>query len=126
WQEEKAEAARGHVTVRDGFSTLTAEQAHSVLRPIALAVTDTTPEAVAPSLASLQDPFVVALQRAEAEANDLLDAILSEGDQPLVTRVDLHLRNREVATEADVTALVDEIKARLLEQIRAGARVRLL
>jgi hypothetical protein len=36
------------------------------------------------------------------------------------------LRNREVATEADVQALVEEIRERLLEQVRAKRRVRLL
>jgi hypothetical protein len=126
WQEQLAEAARGRVKAREGFITLTGEQSHSVLRPIALAVTDTTAEATAPPLVSLWDPFVMALQRAEDKANDLLDGILSEGDKPLLTRVDLQLRNREVATEADVQALVDEIRERLLEQLRAGARVRLL
>jgi len=126
WQEKEAEAARGRVRARDGFSTLTAEQSSSVIRPFARAVTDTTDEAVAPPLVSLRDPFVVALQRAEDEANDLLDGILSEGDQPLVTRFDLHLRNREIATPEDVQALVDEIRQRLLEQLRANVRVRLL
>ena len=46
--------------------------------------------------------------------------------RPLIARVDLSLRNREVATEAEVRALVEEIRERLLEQVRAGARVRLL
>jgi hypothetical protein len=126
WQEQQAEAARGHVRARDGFSTLTADQAHSVLRPFTGAVTDTTAEAVAPPLTALADPFTLALQRAESQANDLLDDILSAGDSPLIARVDLHLRNREVATEADVQALVEEIRGRLLEHVRAGARVRLL
>ena len=85
-------------------------------------MTDTTAEAVAPPLTALTDPFTLALQRAEDQANDLLDEILSEGEQPLIVRVDLQLRNREVATEADVQALVEEIKERLLEHVRAGAR----
>jgi hypothetical protein len=114
------------VKARDGFSTLTGEQSHRVLRPFASTVTDTTAEAIAPPLVSLTDPFALALRRAEDQANDLLDEILSEGEKPLIARVDLRLRNREVATEADVQALVDEIKNRLLEQVRAGARVRLL
>ncbi len=126
WQEQQAEAARARVKARDGFSPLTGEQSHRVLRPFAQAVTDTTAEAIAPTLVSLKDPFTLALRRAEDQANDLLDEILSEGEKPLIARVDLRLRNREVATEADVQALVDEIKNRLLEQVRAGARVRLL
>ena len=89
-------------------------------------MTDTTAEAIAPPLVSLKDPFTLALQRAEDQANDLLDEILSEGEKPIIARVDLRLRNREIATEAEVQALVEEIRNRLLEQVRAGARVRLL
>ena len=126
WQEQQAEGARGRVRGRDGFSTLTADQAHSVLRPFAGAVTDTTAEAVAPTLTALADPFTLALQRAEDQANHLLDDILSAGDNPLITTIDLGLRNREVATQADVEALVEEIRRRLLELVRADARVRLL
>src|SRR5690606_29737822 len=57
WQEEEAELARGRVKMREGFSTLTGEQSHRVLRPFARAVTDTTPEAIAPPLPDLKDPF---------------------------------------------------------------------
>ncbi|MGY1900770.1 BREX system P-loop protein BrxC [Nocardia gipuzkoensis] len=126
WQEQQAETMRARVKARDGFSTLTGEQSHRVLRPFALAVTDTTAEAVAPPLVSLTDQFALKLRNAEDQANDILDQILSEGEKPLITRVDLRLHNREVASEADVQALVDEIKHRLLEQVRAGSRVRLL
>lgn len=126
WQEQQAEAARARVKARDGFSTLTGEQSHRVLRPLGEAMTDTTPEAIAPDLVSLKDPFTLKLQRAEDEANDVLDAILSEGEKPIIRRVDLRLQNREIATEADVQALVDEIQERLLEHVRTGVRVRLL
>jgi hypothetical protein len=126
WQERQAEEARSRLRARSGFSTLTADQAHRVLRPFTGAVSDTTAEAVAPPLTALADPFTLALQRAENQANDILDEILSEGNSPLIARIDLQLRNREVVTEADVQALVEEIRGRLLEQVRAGARVRLL
>ncbi len=49
-QEQLLEQARGRVKAREGFSTLTADQAHRVLRPLNDAVTNTTAEAVAPSL----------------------------------------------------------------------------
>ncbi|MBK1717204.1 BREX system P-loop protein BrxC [Thiocystis violacea] len=126
WQEQQAEQARARIRSRNGFSTLTADQSHRVLRPLARAVTDTTAEAVAPTLSQLQDPFLLVLQRAEEEADDTLDEILSEGVQPLIKRVDLRLRNRELTSEAEVEALVNEIRAQLLEPLRAGARVRLL
>jgi hypothetical protein len=126
WQERQAEAARGRVRARNGFSTLTADQAHSVLRSFTEAVTDTTAEAVAPPLTALADTFTLALQRAETQANELFDDMLGGGDRPLIVSLDLQLRNREVVTEADVKALVEEIRARLLEQVKAGAKVRLL
>ncbi len=123
-QESQAEQARSRLKGREGFSTLTADQAHTVLRPIALAVTDTTAEAVAPPLTTLKDGSVLALRRAEEAANELLDGLLS--DRKLIVKVDLRLRNRELESEADIDALVGEIRERLLEQLRAGARVRLL
>lgn len=125
WQEREADAVRSKVKSRSGFSTLTADQAHRVLRPLEQALSVTDADAIAPTLTALKDPFSARLGRAEDEANDLLDAIQSEGDRPLVRSVDLDLHNRELATEADVEALVSEIRTRLLEQISTGARVRL-
>lgn len=125
-QEKEAEQARLRVKSRSGFSVLTADQAHRVLRPIALAVTNTTPEAVAPAISDLKDPFILALKRAEDEANDLLDGLLSEGSQPVIRRLDLRLHNREIKNTDDVIALVEEIKALLLEQLSSGSHVQLV
>ncbi len=124
WQEQQAEAARGRVKARDGFATLSGDQSHEVLRPIALALTDTSEAAIAPTLTALRDPFTLALKRAEDEANERLDALLS--DKKLIVKVDLKLRNRELKAEEDVDALLAEIRERLLTQIAAGARIRLV
>jgi hypothetical protein len=126
WQEQQTEQARARVKARDGFGTLTADQSHKVMRPFAKAVTDTTAEAIAPPLSALSDPFVLALTRAEEEANEWLDKILSEGEKPLIVKVDLSLRNREVSTETEVETLVGEVRDRLMEQVRTGVRVRLV
>jgi hypothetical protein len=126
WQEQLVEQARARVKSRDGFGTLTADQAHKVLRPLTDAVTSTTAEAVAPPLTSLREPFEVALKRAEDDANERLDGILSEGERPIIVKMDLGIRNREVATEAEVESLVQNIRERLLEQVRAGQRVRIV
>ncbi len=126
WQEQLVEQTRGRVKARDGFGTLTADQAHKVLRPLTEAVTSTTAEAVAPPLNALRDPFEAALKRAEDDANERLDGILSEGERPIIVKVDLGIRNREVGTEAEVESLVNEIRERLLEQVRAGQRVRIV
>ena len=123
-QEQETEQRRGALKRRPGFSTLSAKQSNAVLRPFAMAESNTTADALHPSLAALKDPFMGALQRAEEEANDLLDGILSEGDA-IVERVDLGLRNREVATEEDVRGLVEEIEERLLAKVKKGVRVRL-
>jgi hypothetical protein len=126
WQEQQAEHARARLKGRDGFSTLTADQSHQVLRPLASATTNTTANAVAPTLAALKDPFTLSLTRAQDHANEILDQILTEGNKPLITRIDLGLRNREIKSEPDIDALVSEIKTRLLEPIRAGGSIRLL
>ncbi len=125
WQEQETEQRRAAVKRRPGFSTLSAKQSHAVLRPFALAESSTTADAVHPPLSALEEPFLIALQRAEEEANDLLDGILSEGSEQIVERLELGLHNRELATEEDVRALLSELEERLLAKVRAGVRVRL-
>jgi hypothetical protein len=81
---------------------------------------------VDPALRDLRDPFIVRLQSAEEAANSLLDGYLSDGPNPLIVPVSLHLHNRELKTEEDVEALLEEIRERLLAQLRGGQRIRLL
>ncbi len=126
WQEQQAEQSRGRIRMRDGYSTLSTEKSHNVLRPINDATTDTTVDAVAPVLRDLKDRFTVDLQEAEKVANKLLDDYLSGGTNPIIVPVDLSLQNRELKTKEDVEALVDEIRERLLEQLRTGQRIRLV
>ena len=122
WQEEQAALVRAKVKARQGFATLTGDQSHTVLRPIQQAITDTTAEAVAPALAALEDGFLLRLHRAEAEANELLDGLLALP----VTKVDPRLRNREIGNEAELDAVLAEVRGRVMEQLKTGARVRLL
>ncbi len=124
WQEQEAEQRRANLKRRDGFSTLSAKQSEAVLRPFLSAETNTSADALHPPLAALKDHFLVALARAEEEANDLLDELLSEGEA-IVERLDLGLSNRELATVEDVKALLEELEARLLAKIEKGVRVRL-
>lgn len=125
-QSTRCEQARAEVKTRAGFSTLSADQAHHVLRPIAQALSDTTAEAVAPPLSALSGAFVHRLHAAEREANERLDAILSEGDRPVIQTLRLELRNRELASEADLRALLDELEQRLRAALETGARIRLV
>ncbi len=125
WQEQQVEQARAAVKGREGFATLSSEKSHQVLRPFSNATTSTSEEAVAPSLSALKAPFVVELGRAQEAANERLDEFLSEGDKPLIMKVSLDLRGRELSTEEDVLALLDEIEKKLRAHI-PGARVRVL
>lgn len=125
WQEQEAERARASIKSQPGFSTLTAEQSHRVLRPFAAALTTTDAHATTPTLRELSDGFKLALERATAEAQDHLDRILSQGKDPPIVPVTLNLKNRRVTSEADVEALLAEIRETLLAQLRAGTRVRI-
>lgn len=125
WQGEQIDAARATVKRRDGYATLTADQSNRVLRPFFDARIDTTAEAVAPTLVELEDPFKLRLGRAVEQADRALDEILSEGDKPIIVRMELQLKNREVKTAEDVEALVAEIRERLMAQVAAGVRVRI-
>ncbi len=89
--------------------------------------TETDADAIAPELAALDTPFQVALARAAEEAGARLDELLSQGDRPVIRPFVLAegLRDRELKSEADVEAVLQQLRERLLAQISAGIRVRL-
>ena len=120
------ESIRARVKAREGFSTLTADQSHHVLRPLAEAVPSTNEDAVSPGLTELRDGVRHALAVAEEEANDRLDQVLSEGTEPTVRKVQLRLRNREIASQAELDAVLEEVRGRVEPELRAGRRVRLV
>ncbi len=121
-QEQKAEQARSRLRTREGFSTLTADRSHRVLRPLTEAITDTTEAAIAPSLDALDGPFLLNLAQAETQANDQLDEYL----EPFVHKIDLQLRGRELKTCTDIEELVSEIRKRLSDQLADNTVLRLL
>lgn len=125
WQESLTESARARVKAREGFMTLMGDDKHRVLRPLALAATETAADAVAPSLEDLKEPFLVRLRGAEDKANEVLDELLSRDNAPLIVKVDLGLRNRELGSEREVELLLEEIRRKLMGQLSAGVRVRL-
>ena len=67
-QAEAVEAARARLKIRSGFERLSADDAHGVLRPLQEALTDTTAEAVAPTLAELRGRFPRRVAEAEEKA----------------------------------------------------------
>jgi hypothetical protein len=123
-QEDQVEQARARIKARDGFATLTGEQSHRVLRPLASAGHDTPEHAIAPPLADLHDAFRGRLQRAEADANALLDELLRPIG-PVLVPFDLAVKNREIKDESDVDTLVEDIRKRLLDRLKTGVRIRL-
>ena len=123
---ELAESVRARIMARDGFATLTADETHQVLRPIADALPTTDEDAVAPALVDLQGGVERELARAEEQANDRLDELLSQGKEPAVRKVELRLHNRVVASEPELEALLDELRERIAPELRAGRRVRLV
>ncbi len=98
--EDATEAARKMIKRREGFATLTSEQSHHVLRPIAEAVIVTDAAAISPSLEQLRDGFERALAVATQDAGERLDALLSEGDRPVIRRLAHNLAVREVLSRS--------------------------
>lgn len=125
-QNAEAEAVRKRVKTRPNFEKLDADQAHQVLRPIAEALVDTSPEAVSPTLVELRDRFPTRLAEAEDRANERLDEVLSAGTTAPVVRVDAQVRGREIASRQQLDALLRELEERIGPMVADGKRVRLV
>lgn len=97
-----------------------------MLRPISEALAISDVEAISPGLDQLRDVFERSLPLAEREADDRLDTILSEGTQQLVSKVAHNLGNREVGSEAELGRALGELRERVLVELAAGHRVRLV
>jgi hypothetical protein len=122
--EEEAEAARNRLMSRPGFERLDDDQVHRVLRPIGNALWDTSADAIAPSLAELRDQFPARLERAVLEANDLLDRELEKDEGPVVAKVAMSLRGREITDDSDLEALLAEIRERIEPLLGEKKRIR--
>ena len=124
-QEKDAETVRQQLRQRQGFRQLTEQQEEKVLRPLREAVYNTSPEALFPSLLQLKDSAVVKLGQAAEAANGYLDDILSEVNQEEVVRLSLNLTGREVSSPEEVERLVEELKQRMLDQLKDKPNVRI-
>ncbi len=127
-QAARAEEARARVTARDGFTRLTADQAHQVLVPFTKALFDTSPEKTAPTLVELRDGFGPRLLRAEEDANERLDRELSRAGEGAVSvvRVEARLQGREVKNRGELKSLLSELEERIGPSLDRGARVRIV
>lgn len=124
-QNKEAEGERSRVKAREGFQKLSADQAHLVLRPIAEALFDTTPEATAPSLDDMGTRFPQRLAAAEEVADERLDTLLSEMEGGQVVKVEAGLRGREIKNRQELRQVLDELEERVGARLDQGARVRL-
>lgn len=129
-QNAEAEKVQARIRMAAGFEKLDPDQAHTVMKPILDARSDTTPEAVSPTLAQLRDAFASRIGPAEDRARDRLDEvrIKDQGEPPPVPIVKLEasLRGREIQTRAELQALLRELEQRIGELLDRGERVRLL
>lgn len=125
-QHAEAEAARARVKTQPAFALLDADQAHRVLRPIAEATIDTTPEAIAPTLGELAARFASRIGPAENDAMDRLDDERSKREDRPVVKVDAHLRGREVSSRAELQTLFRELEDRIGPQLDRGIRIRIV
>ena len=125
-QAEASESSCKTIKRRDGFATLTADQSYHVLRPIKDAVIVTDEISIEPVLEQLRDGFDRSLATAERDAGDRLDALLSEGEQPVIRKVAANLAGREVSSVEELDRFLDEVRARVVAELAAGNRVRLV
>jgi len=124
-QERAAEEVRESIRNKPSFAALKPPQQNAVLRPIQAATTETTQDALAPSLSTLSDSFAPKLADAKCQAVAKLDQLATQEQGELVIRVSLKLHDREIRNASDVDALLDEIRTRLLQQLEKSDKVRL-
>lgn len=117
--------ARAELSRRAGFDTLDPDTAHAVLRPFAGVLLDARAEDESPSLNDLTERTVGRLLRAREEAHRLLDEALAAKRTVPVRPLKVELRGREVGSLEELDALLAALRARVADQLRAGARVRL-
>jgi len=125
-QEQQIERILEQVKLREGFARLDADAVDSVLRLVREKRIATTAEAISPALIVLRDSVPQRLKEGAEQANQRLEEVLSEKFRVQVVSVKLGLHNRELASPADVEALLQELRERLLAQLKDNSRIRLL
>jgi len=74
----------------------------------------------------LRDSAPMQLQKAEQEANTCLDNTLSYVTKKQVIQLPVNLSGKEVSTPEEVEALVNQLRERLLAQLKDKIRIRLI
>ncbi|MGI5845444.1 MAG: BREX system P-loop protein BrxC [Candidatus Xenobium sp.] len=124
--EREAGSRRERVKLREGFNRLTPEQVEHVLRPFRMALGTPDPKAVQPALSTLREVTTIHLPKAETKADQELDRFIEDMDRVRVVTLRTELRGRELSTPAEVDMLLEELRERLLDQLKSGkVRIRL-
>jgi hypothetical protein len=130
-QSRVAEAHRSTIKTNPSFGKLTDDQRNAVLRPIAEATPAGDREATTPTLVELRDGTTTRLAKALEVAIDRLDELSSTGPgtgpapRPPVVRVEARLAGVEISSPEQLDRALAELRERVLEQLKGGARVRL-
>lgn len=124
-QERDAESIRQKVKQRAGFVRLSKDKTIYVLDPVQEATYDTTVDALYPALLELRDSAKVRLQGAEEKANLNLDNALSQETNEQVIQISLNLIGREVSSPQEVEDLVDQLRDRLMSQLKDKSNIRI-
>jgi hypothetical protein len=124
-QSAEAEQAQARIRLIPGFEQLSPDQAHRVLKPILDAQSETTPEAVSPTLVVLRDTFASRLGHAEELARDRLDDERNQSTEQKVVKVEANIRGREVQSREQLKAIFRELEERIGPLLDQGDRVRI-
>lgn len=129
-QARAIDEAIGRVQLRPGFATLDADEQHHVLKPLRLAAFGTASRELRPTLDEMEQLFATRLHKGEDEANLQLDKLLAKKSETdgvgatVVSQLEPRLRGREIATEAELRALLDELRERVMSELAQKRRVR--
>jgi Family of unknown function (DUF6079) len=125
-QEQMAESMREQVKRIPGFDKLGPAQHNTALRPIRLALRETTEHQTHPSLAGLLDGLEQRLDAARESARIVIDEFAEKETGVPIVGFSIDVRDRVITSAQDVDTLLDEIRTRLLAQLdHEGRKVHL-
>ncbi|MEN8443949.1 MAG: BREX system P-loop protein BrxC, partial [Cyanobacteria bacterium J06555_13] len=126
-QEQQFELLRGQLQQRQGYYNLAEAQEEKVLRPLRDAVSNTTKEALYPTLIELKDPAHARLYEAAEKADRYLDDALAEetGVQVIECNVTALLSKKEISSVAELDALIAQMREGVVNKLEEGSDIRI-
>lgn len=125
-QEQQFETARQQLQQRQGYYTLSEEQAKQVVKPLRDALSNTTMDAKFPALVELKEPAKEKLRLASEKAHHYLsDELSKQGEQVIEVNIKIMVSNQEISSPAEVEALVNRIRQELLDKLEGSEDIRI-